>query len=712
MSGTLRITLLVTAFTVLFPLYDFGQQKELFSREEIKVDTVIYTSDANTVTINNVPNLYFYYNNNDEVAEVKLFPKANHSIKGFRLLESADYSLIDSLIFFNNRYYRFKVRFHDLTRSDFLKFTFSYRSDTNTAYYELPLLPCTHTEVNIYPTNNELYIGEEKVFELISDNLENIRYSSEWTTGNDIDYRVTENNGLLYLHLLANKLGKRTLNMQLESNKPFIDTSGYPDYNLPPLIWSFDVKASRLRFLNIDRKDITLDEKSRTEGVEIQMDNSYGLSMNRTYRIENQEAPGGALIAEIFTKNNLANNKVLCILRPYNYHRQSEGYLYIKDCDEAKFITNFSITPKTKIEEISVLHEGGDWMQNLNVHPGETFDLKIKGVGLNKAKFYFEDLSVISSDSTINSESETTFKLKVPMNISKRKINIYNYNEPAGYSLNISEYQRPRDFDYVFINYGDLSRRVSGIRGPVFYDKTIPDVILTFNRKLIDDANTLYGKQYLSIDIKITGKNNELIEMRTIPNIVVCPGDNSPRYRYYDTKDCSNDEFSLNKYISRKTYDMDEWSKIYITIHHQRDKYGGEGSEKEIEIIMKRSYKFDVDVSFPAGLVTISKQDNGQMGFGSLSGISMAMVAQFSFYQPNKIAKYRPYKIGAGFLAFNAFNFTNDNTSRDVGVVALGSLYPTTKDVKLSFPLYVGGGYFLKQGKWFFLIGPGIRVQL
>ncbi len=711
MIKNLQLSITVFLFTVLFPFQNFGQQKDLFSRIEIKVDTATYTSAKNTVIINNTPRLYFYYDNDEEVAEIKLFPAAHLPIKGLKLIESADYSLMDSLIFFNNNYYQFKVRFHDLTRTDFLKFTFSYLSDSSVMYYEVPLLPCTRTKVNIYPTNDELYIGEEKVLELISDNTNNIRYSNEWTTGNDIDYRITGNSGKLYLHLLANKLGKRTLDVQLESNKPFIDTSGHPDYKLPPLTYFFDVKASRLRFLNIDQKDITLDEKSKTEGVEIQMDNSYGLNMNRTYRIENQEAPGGALIAEIFTKNNLANNKVLCILRPYNYHRQSEGYLYIKDCDEAKFITNFSITPKTKIEKISVLHEGGDWVQNPDVQPGETIDLKIEGVGLNKAKFNFEDLSVISSDSTISSETEAIFKLKVPMNISKRKINIYNYNEPTGYSMDVVEYQLPRDFDYIFVNYGDLGRRVSGIHGPIFYEKTIPDVTLTFNNKLID-KDKLYGKQYLSIDIKITGKNNELIEMRTISNIVICPGDNSPRFQYYNTKDCSDDELSLNKYINRKTYDLDEWSKIYITIHHQKDKYGGEGSEKEIEIIMKRNYKFDVDVSFPAGLITISKQADGQMGFGSLSGISMAMVAQFSFYQPNKIAKYRPYKIGAGFLAFNAFNFSNDNTSRDVGIVLLGSLYPTTHDVKLSFPLYVGGGYFLKQSKWFFLIGPGIRVQL
>jgi len=47
-----------------------------------------------------------------------------------------------------------------------------------------------------------------------------------------------------------------------------------------------------------------------------------------------------------------------------------------------------------------------------------------------------------------------------------------------------------------------------------------------------------------------------------------------------------------------------------------------------------------------------------------------------------------------------------------VGLVILGSLYPTTKDVKLTFPLYIGAGYKLKAQKWFGLIGPGIRIRL
>ena len=47
-----------------------------------------------------------------------------------------------------------------------------------------------------------------------------------------------------------------------------------------------------------------------------------------------------------------------------------------------------------------------------------------------------------------------------------------------------------------------------------------------------------------------------------------------------------------------------------------------------------------------------------------------------------------------------------------MSIVVIGSIYPTRKDVKLSFPLYLGGGYMLNKGKWFVLLGPGIRVSL
>jgi hypothetical protein len=116
-----------------------------------------------------------------------------------------------------------------------------------------------------------------------------------------------------------------------------------------------------------------------------------------------------------------------------------------------------------------------------------------------------------------------------------------------------------------------------------------------------------------------------------------------------------------------------------------------------------------VDVSIPGGLLV---RRVGVDGFGSFSGISLAVVPQFSFYKPDRIERLRPYKIGAGILALNAFNFSDNSTNRDVGLVVLGSVFPTKTGSKLSFPLYAGFGYFLQENKFFWVLGPGIGLRL
>jgi hypothetical protein len=303
-------------------------------------------------------------------------------------------------------------------------------------------------------------------------------------------------------------------------------------------------------------------------------------------------------------------------------------------------------------------------------------------------------------------------KLKVPLGISKKRVLLYNSNTPTAFALNIREYEIPRPFDYININYGDMNHVLSGLHGPILYNRTVRDVVVSFNADRIDSDNKLYGRQYLTMDVRVTGPNNELIDMRTIGNIVVCPSDNSPRYSFYDKRNCSQNEISLNKYLRRSTNDLDDWSRIDLTIKTNPEKYNGESQQKDLEIVLKKRYKFDIDVSFPAGLVTVSKdpENPGKISYSNLYGISMAMVAQFAFYHPEKIAKLRPYRIGAGFLALDAFNFQNE--LQDLAMVALVSLYPTTRDRKLAFPLYIGGGYQVKAQKWMLLIGPGISVKL
>ncbi|MEJ7660337.1 MAG: hypothetical protein WKG07_12335 [Hymenobacter sp.] len=120
-----------------------------------------------------------------------------------------------------------------------------------------------------------------------------------------------------------------------------------------------------------------------------------------------------------------------------------------------------------------------------------------------------------------------------------------------------------------------------------------------------------------------------------------------------------------------------------------------------VDLVLSRRASFDIDVSFPAGLLT--KNENGE--YGSFSGISIATLAQLSFYSPGRINHLRPYKIGAGFVALNAFNLSQNATDRDLGVVVLGSVTPLHTG-RLTFPLYLGGAISCRRASGSFCWGP------
>lgn len=706
-------------FLPLFLMTTFHSEsqeiRKYFREIDIRADTNLYTFSRNTIKFQGKEHLIFEYKDEEEVCEVRLYPNDISRIDSFILLQSGDYNIIDSLLNINGEYFRFKVEFHDLNTSNFLKFSFAIKEadQEKATITDLNLLPFHATFVKLYPLSDELYIGEEKIFELITNNIDNVRFNNDWQESNGFNYRLSKTFNQLQLHIIPNSTGQKTISIPLQTKSPNLIEEDIPVFDLPPITYTFNVKQSRLQYLGIDKREVTLDDSTGRHGIEVQLENSRLLRMERTYRIEDQEQPGGALIAELFTRNLLTNNRVLCILRVYNYHRDSEGHLFIKDGDQAIFITNFNITPKTRIDRISILRDG-DWTQNLDVYPGEVIDLSIEGQGLHKARFTFEELIDITADTTIRSENLALYKFRVPMNVTKKSLNLFNWTTNTGRALTVKEYQEPRPFDFLYVNYDGIKHPVSELTSTILVDKTISDVIFSADRTMLDTEVKMYGKQYLQMEITIFGGKNEILEIKTIDNIVICPDINSPRYEHYPKRDCEMDYFNLNQFIRRKTHTLDLWSRINIHISHIKNRYSDEGFSKEFDLILRKDYSFDIEVSFPAGLITVSKPnpDSEDDRFGQLTGISIAMIAQFTFYHPDKINSVRPYKIGAGFLALNTFNFSDTEENRDIGVVILGSLYPTTKDTKLTFPLYFGGGYLLKDTKFFLLLGPGIRIKL
>ncbi|HLF35985.1 MAG TPA: hypothetical protein VI583_17210 [Cyclobacteriaceae bacterium] len=702
-------TIVITICIFCFAIESFSQLQDLpFSNVELRVDTFVFASRKNLATIGGETRLYFKYQTEVQECDVRLYTSNPETFESLELLPSADFEVIDSILIFNDEYITFKVRFLSLSRSDFLSFKFSHippgRNDT--VIYSIPLLPYTETNVELFTDDYQLFIGEEKIYELSSNHIENIQISNLWTGDGQIRYRLSRASGHLYLHLISTWPGMQQANIQIRTSRPFIDSLGQLNYELPPISRTFTVKESRLRFLNTDLDEIILDP-NRREGYLIQLDNQPYFSLQETYRIEDQENPGGPLIAEIFTESFLSNGRILCRLRPYSLHSKSDGYLYIKDDDVARFILNFSIIPQTVISRISILREGSDWSPDRSVYPGEEINVRIEGQSLHVGQFAFEGLRIRGTDSLANNDNVAIFRLRIPITINLRNINILHDGQNTGYTLSVKEYQRPREYDYIGVGINEDKIILSESGSVIMAENVIQDVVISFDRDKIDSGGRLFGIQVLDISITIRGKNNELIELKNIENIQVCPGAySSPRAVFYNSKNCLTGNIELNRYLSKKTYDLEEWSRIIIEIRNRKEAHGGEGFTKNLDIIVKRSWRFDIDVSFPAGLLTLGGTSGG------LTGISMAMIAQFSFYEPNRINRFKPFKIGIGFLALDAFNFSEKAVNRDMAMVILGSLYPTRRETKLTFPLYFGGGYKFTKQQFFFMIGPGIRVSI
>jgi hypothetical protein len=671
------------------------------------MDTLVFNWEDHMISFRDTEYLPFEYQEESEVAEGYLYFDLGAGIKDIKLLQSSDFELLDSILMIDD-HARFKIKFRDLTNSDFLKFTFQIKfHNQNLEYVDVPLFPYTKTYVEYYVSENELYIGEEKATEIVTNRPDNIIIDNRWSEGLPINYRLTQKGNRVLLHLEPTLLGQQTVNVPIRLKKPTI-INGKVNYDLPGIEQVFSIKSGRLAFLQVDTQEITPNADSK-EPVEIQIQNNRNLKIGKTYRIENQEEAGGALIAELYTKSRLNNNKILCLLRSYAYHRKADGYLYIKDGDEPKFVANIDITPKAEINDIFIQREGEEWAKSMVVYPGESVNIRIEGVSLHKAQFNFPGIENLQLDSLIRNSEISLFKIKVPIDISATRIDVFNHSTNTGKFLKVSEYQKPRALDFVHLEIGNEDHQVNEIDRPIYFEGNLTDLVISFNRAIIDQNRNINGKQYLNIKVKISDKSGQQIEQYEFEEIVVCPDESSLRTGYYKDPLCVSGGLNLNSYLSKKTYDLEEWTRIEIQVSHVKDKYKQRTETKKIQIYLKRDYNFDIDVSFPGGLLILKAKEGD---FSNFSGVSFAMIAQFSFYQPGRIAKYQPYKIGAGFIAIDAFNFSESAQNRDVGLVVIGSLYPPgSSNRKLTFPLYAGFGYLMKEEKFFSLIGPGIRVR-
>jgi hypothetical protein len=386
-----------------------------FSDVELRIDTNIYKYSLDRIYVENEWKIPFEYQENNPIVEFRLYPKMrNGEILPLTLRTANEYKILDSLTLRIDGFYHCKIQFQELSQATFLNLNIEQEGQI----IAIPIFPFTSTYATIYPGDGDLYIGDEKTFELVTNHPDNIVIDPLWKQKEGYEYRIHRSDDKIWLSFIPTVTGSIEIDFTIDLYRPNV-SNRKPKYKLDKQLFNLNVKGSRLKFLTFENKEVIWETKN-PKGVELQIDNHRLLAINKTYRLEATDQTGGPLIAELYTVRRLNNDKVLCMFRPYNYHKNSSGYLFIKDGDVPKFITNINIVPEPKINQVSILRQGGSWVESKQIYPGETVEIRLEGEGLGRTDFKFEDLVDVSTDSIIKNESVSHYLLKVPIDIRKK----------------------------------------------------------------------------------------------------------------------------------------------------------------------------------------------------------------------------------------------------------------------------------------------------
>src|SRR5690554_5251667 len=90
-----------------------------------------------------------------------------------------------------------KVQFQDLANASLLNLNIVQEEQV----IPIALFPYTHTYATIYPGEGDLYIGDEKTFELVTNNPDNIIIDPLWKQRDGYEYRIHSQNNKIWLSL-------------------------------------------------------------------------------------------------------------------------------------------------------------------------------------------------------------------------------------------------------------------------------------------------------------------------------------------------------------------------------------------------------------------------------------------------------------------------------------------------------------------------------
>lgn len=377
----------IVLFSLSLLMYFSGTAfvKEAQVRQGIKV----YSSLRDTLGLPHERYLAVPISRSNEVLEIIVSLSSGVSAHNLSTVRSSSYRMIDSLLPLNDSTVRMQIQTGDLNRLFPIGIGLRHPERPSEVAL-LRIFPVYSPVVQFFPTTETLYLGEEKVYDLETSTPDWFRATTGWRTQPNYRYRISKDGQVLRLRIIPTTAGEFPLEIRPPLARSYLDSLGQERNEISALKATIKVKSSRLQYVSFDKKEVTYDESTRREGIEVILDGAKGMGTGKTYRMEEQETPGGALIAEVFVKNALTSDRFLGLMRTYNFHRAADGVLYLKEGDETRFITNMDITPKVQISSLKVLRNGKNWTDRLQVFPGELLTVRVEGVSLHKAKFAWD----------------------------------------------------------------------------------------------------------------------------------------------------------------------------------------------------------------------------------------------------------------------------------------------------------------------------------
>ena len=232
-----------------------------------------YNSKENVLNFNGENVFYFEFTNITEEFVIKIFPSQKYSSNEFSLNSTADYEVIDSLFYIDNKYYQTTIKFKKIIDNPQLSLKLSIKvTNEKIVTTEVKLFPIAVMDCGFVKIPEDMFIGEENFLEIYSNLPENFVFTNSWNEDYSMHSRLITYKGKPALNIVATQIGVLQMPVFLKLKRPMLDSLGNLKYLYGPFDFNINVKNSRLAYLNSDIKDVFVDEKNRSEGVEIQID--------------------------------------------------------------------------------------------------------------------------------------------------------------------------------------------------------------------------------------------------------------------------------------------------------------------------------------------------------------------------------------------------------------------------------------------------------